>query len=117
MLKKIMYCFSAFVFALLGVSRVGKSAADWGGFGALLDSQFELAKLFINQRRKDHPKKATQGRACHVVQSTSSPSIFGFKTRSKKANWNSRRLGLTSIHQMFSQNMFQLQFWVSIFLV
>ena len=37
--------------------------------------------------------------------------------RSRKANWSSRRSELTSIPQTFSQNMFQLQFLVSIFLV
>ena len=37
--------------------------------------------------------------------------------RSRKANSSSRRSELTSIPQMFSQNMFQLQFLVNIFLV
>ena len=48
---------------------------------------------------------------------TPSSSIFGFKMRSKRASWSSRRLELTSTHQMFSQNMFQRQFLVNIFLV
>ena len=37
--------------------------------------------------------------------------------RSRKANSSSRRSELTSIPQMFSQNIFQLQFLVNIFLV
>ena len=37
--------------------------------------------------------------------------------RSRKASSNSRRSELTSTHQMFSQNMFQHQFLVNIFLV
>ena len=50
-------------------------------------------------------------------QNTSSSSIYGLRMRSRRANSSSRRSELISIPQTFSQNMFQLQFLVSIFLV
>ena len=68
-------------------------------------------------KRKGHQVCSHCGRKFQGDQNTSSSSICGFRMRSRKANSSSRRLELTSIPQTFLQNMFQLQFLVSIFLV
>ena len=65
---------------------------------AILSSEISI----VIQTASSARNQWLHGWVLHVVQSKSNSSICGFKMKSKKENWSSRRQGLISIHQMFS---------------
>ena len=75
---------------------------------AILSSSVSIVTQTDSSRRKSMASR---------LGISSSSSTSGFRMESKRANWSSRRSELTSARQMFSQNGFQHQFFVRIFLI